>query len=65
MHKVRLLNNFMEETNMKKTKKIYLVPMTEYAPMACASLLCASSVVPTPDLNMAGNTSDNTIEYGD
>ena len=55
----------MEETNMKKTKKIYLVPMTEYAPMACASLLCASSVVPTPDLNMAGNTSENAIEYGD
>ena len=55
----------MEETNMKKTTKIYLVPMTEYAPMACASLLCASGGVPTPDLGKAGNTSGNAIEYGD
>ena len=51
----------MEETNMKKTKKIYLVPMTEYAPMACATILCASE----PQLGLKGNTSGNAIEYGD
>ena len=56
----------MEDATMKNMiKKEYLIPMTDSAPMTCASLLCASGGVPTPDLNMAGNTSGNAIEYGD
>ena len=42
-------------------KKEYMTPLTESAPMACATILCASA----PQLGIKGNTSGTAIEYGD
>lgn len=52
----------MEDATMKNMiKKEYLIPMTDSAPMTCTTILCASE----PQLGLKGNTSGNSIEYGD
>lgn len=62
MYREELLNNQMEDATMKNMiKKEYLIPMTDSAPMTCATILCASE----PQLGLKGNTSGNSIEYGD
>ena len=55
----------MEDATMKNRLKKYSIPMTVLAPMACVNIICASGGISTPDLNTAGNTSGNSIEYGD
>lgn len=56
----------MEDATMKNIiKKEYMIPMTEFAPAVCATILCASCDTSVPQLGKMGNTSGNSIEYGD